>query len=118
MVEVVQADDALGLRGRGRELGHGVGRGVGREDRVGPADLVEAAEHVLLDREVLEHRLDDQVDAREILESRRPGDALAESRRSSAAVKMPRCDAFSERLARWCSSRARPSRRRGRPASR
>ena len=64
MIEVVQAEHALGMLVVGRrQLGHRERRRVGREDRVGPADLVEPAEDVALHGEVLEHRLDDEIDA-------------------------------------------------------
>ena len=74
MVEVVQADDAFGSRGGACELGDGVRGRVGGQDRVGAADLVETLEHGLLYRQILEDRLDHEVDVAEILEARRAGD--------------------------------------------
>ncbi|MNZ72476.1 hypothetical protein D3C78_908550 [compost metagenome] len=57
----MQADHVLRAAGDG---GDGVdiqGRGVAGEDGAGLAHLVEGAEHLLLDRQVLEHGLDHQV---------------------------------------------------------
>ena len=51
------------LRALGR-IGHDVdvdARGVGVQQRAGLHDLVELLEHLLLDRDALEHRLDDHV---------------------------------------------------------
>ena len=69
MIEVVQANDALGARRRGGQLGDRVGRRVCREDRVRAADLVEALKDALLDLEVFEHRLDHQVGVGQIHEA-------------------------------------------------
>ena len=67
-VEEVHADDALGPGRRGRDLGHRERRGVGREDRVGPADPVELGEELALRLELLDDRLDHEVAVGERLE--------------------------------------------------
>ena len=59
--EEVGADDRLGPLGDRGDLGDRDGRGVGGEHRVGLADLVQRAEHVVLDLELLEDRLDHDV---------------------------------------------------------
>ena len=70
-VEEVHADDPLGVAGGDRDLGDRQRRGVGREDRVGADDRVELAEDVLLEVEVLGHRLDDELAVGELVEARR-----------------------------------------------
>ena len=45
--------------------------GVGGEDRARLGDLVELAEHLLLDVHILEHRLDDEVAIGEVVEAER-----------------------------------------------
>jgi hypothetical protein len=57
----VHADDALGVLGRDGDLGDRQRRGVRREDRVGGDDLVEPAEDLLLEVQVLGHGLDDEL---------------------------------------------------------
>ena len=59
--EEVQADHVLRPRRAGGDLVDVEIGGVGGEDRARLGDLVELAEHLLLDVHILEHRLDDQV---------------------------------------------------------
>ena len=69
-IEEVHADDPLGVaRGNG-DLGDRQGGGVGREDGVLVDDLVELGEDVLLQVEVLRHRLDDELAVLEVVEVR------------------------------------------------
>src|SRR5216117_3604905 len=75
-VEEVEADEALGPAGGGGQLGHGQRRGVGGEDRLRLHDLVEAPEVVPLHRQLLDDRLDDQVDVGEVVQVDRPAQAL------------------------------------------
>ena len=60
--EEMHADDVGGPPRGVRDRVHVERRGVGREHRARPADLPEPAEDLALDREVLEHRLDHEVD--------------------------------------------------------
>ena len=60
-------------------------RGVGRQDAAGPGHRVELAKHLLLQREVLEHRLDDQV---HLVEARRV--QLRMDARRAARPRRPR----------------------------
>ena len=69
-VEEVQADDVGRAAGRHRALDHRQARRGGREDRARLADLVERGEQRLLDRQLLDHRLDDQVDVGEVVQRR------------------------------------------------
>src|SRR6185369_10563084 len=59
--EEMQSDDVLRAPGHGRDLVDIQGRGVGSEDRSGLGYRVQPGEDFLLQREVLEHRLDDEV---------------------------------------------------------
>ncbi len=63
-VEEVEADETLGVRERRADLLDRQRRRVGREDRVLGDDLLDLAEHLLLDADLLEHRLDDEVAVR------------------------------------------------------
>ncbi|MBC8070395.1 MAG: DUF3488 domain-containing protein, partial [Deltaproteobacteria bacterium] len=65
--EEVHADHVLRALGERRDLVHVEGRGVGGEDRARLHHLVERLEHLLLDTQVLEHRLDHQVGVRDLL---------------------------------------------------
>ena len=65
-VEEVHADDLAGAPGAHRQLGDRQRRGVGREDRVGPADLVQLGEHLGLELQALRDRLDHQVGVGEV----------------------------------------------------
>jgi hypothetical protein len=64
-VEEVHADDTLGSGRRSGDLGHRERGGVGREDRIRPADPVELREDRALGLELLHDRLDHQVAAGE-----------------------------------------------------
>src|SRR5207244_7264722 len=89
-VEEVEADEARGPAGGGGQLGHGQRRGVGGEDRLRLHDLVEAPEVVPLHRQLLDDRLDDQVDVGEVVQVDRPAQALEQravvGRRQPAAL--------------------------------
>jgi hypothetical protein len=77
-IEEVEADEALGpLRGRG-EVGDGQRRRVGGENRLGLQELVELLEVRTLDGQLLDDRLDQQVDAGQVVEMRRPPEAFQE----------------------------------------
>ena len=65
-VEEVHPDDPCGYRRRRGDLGHGERRGVRREHRVGRAGPLELGEELLLRRELLDDRLDDDVAVREV----------------------------------------------------
>ena len=67
----VQADDAVVAARAAGDLGDRQRRGVGGEDRVLRADLVELAEQLALDGELLEHRLDDEIGVGQVVERRR-----------------------------------------------
>ena len=60
-IEEVHADVALGMRDRGRKLGDGDRRGVGRQHRVRRNDAVELLEDAQLDVEILGGGLDHQL---------------------------------------------------------
>ncbi len=60
--------------GDGGDLVDVEGGGVGGDDGAGLGDLVELGEDLLLQRHVLEHRLDDEVGLAEILELQRRGE--------------------------------------------
>src|SRR5438093_6650602 len=77
-VEEVEADEALGPPGGRGQLGHGERGGVGREDRLGLHDLVEAPEVILLHGQLLHDRLVHQVEFGEIVQVGRPAQALEE----------------------------------------
>src|SRR5213080_5266595 len=77
-VEEVEADEALGPPGGGGQLGHGERGGVGREDRLGLHDLVEAREVILLHGQLLDDRLDHQVGLGQVVQTGRPAQALEE----------------------------------------
>ena len=66
-VEEVHADEALGLREAGAHLRHRQRRRVRGEDASSADDALELAEDLLLDGELLEHRLDHEVAAGEAL---------------------------------------------------
>ena len=70
-VEEVHADDSLGVARGDRDLGDGQRRGVRREDRVGRDDLVDPAEQLALEVQVLGHGLDDELAVGEVVEVRR-----------------------------------------------
>jgi hypothetical protein len=84
-VEEVHADDALRAGRRGRDLGHREGRGVGSEDRVGPAEPVELREEGTLGHELLHDRLDHEVTLRKHLDLRRD----AETGNGRVAIFLP-----------------------------
>ena len=65
-IEVVHAADAIAVLQRAGDRGDADRRGVRRQDRVGRDHRLELAEQLLLDLEVLEHRLDHDVAALEI----------------------------------------------------
>jgi hypothetical protein len=82
-------------------------RGVGGERGVGPADAVERAEHVLLDRHALEHGLYDEIGGRrrrEIAVARDPADGGGGVRGAEAPLRgrglEGRCQALESRLER------------------
>ena len=77
MEEVVQPQHARGRPDCGRDVGDEIGRGVGREDRVRPADGFEPPEHVLFDRAIFEHRFDDEIRVAEVVEPRCAVDPVA-----------------------------------------
>ena len=60
-VEEVHSDDARGLLGRDGDLGHRQGRGVRREDSLLADYRIERSEDLLLERQLLGHRLDDEL---------------------------------------------------------
>ena len=63
--EEVHADDALGMLGSGRDLVNGHRRRVGGDHRIRRDNLLEVADHVAFEVEVLEDRFDDDVGAGE-----------------------------------------------------
>ena len=65
-VEEVHADDPLGMRRDGRDLGDRQRGGVRGEDRVRRGRRLELAEELLLDGEILEDGLDHEVAAGEV----------------------------------------------------
>ena len=65
-------------------------RGVGGEDRARLRDPVEVGEDALLQRHLLEHRLDDEVGIGERLEVGRAGDERRRGGRTSSCVSPPR----------------------------
>ena len=67
----MHADDALRRGRRGRDLGDGERGRVRGEHRVGAADALELREQLLLRREFLDDRLDDEVAVGEVGELRR-----------------------------------------------
>ena len=73
-VEEVHTDDASGAVVGGGDLGDRQRRGVGRQDRLGRDDVVELAEHRLLDLDRLDDRLDHEVGVGEVLHARGEGD--------------------------------------------
>jgi hypothetical protein len=108
--EEVQAQHISRTRGAGGnrvdvEIG-----GVAGEDRAGFGDAVQAREHVLLDRHLLEHRLDHEIAVREIPErerareqrhvARHVGGARRAPFRGALVVAADHADAAIERLAR------------------
>ena len=74
-VEVVEADDLLGAQRRFADLGDRQRGGVRGEDRVAGRGGVELGEHGLLDRDLLRHGLDHEVDVAEVRVGGRAGDA-------------------------------------------
>nr|BFF11335.1 hypothetical protein GCM10025699_26380 [Microbacterium flavescens] len=60
----MEADEALGVGELRADLLDGQRRGVGREDRVLGDDLLDLAEHLLLDADLFEHGLDHEVAVR------------------------------------------------------
>ncbi len=65
-VEEVEADDPLGVLQFRADLLDGQRRRVGREDRLGGDVLLDVGEHLLLDAELFEDRLDDPVAVGEV----------------------------------------------------
>ena len=91
VIEVVQPHDALGPRRRAGKIGDRVRRGVGRENRVRAANLVEAAEDALLDRRGPRRRLRRR-DRRRPRSSKRDVPAMrSRIAATSGGEKMPRC---------------------------
>src|SRR5215217_2425279 len=74
--EEVEAHDAVGAVGDVADLRDREARGVGGEDRVARRGGVEVGEDLMLDRHLLGHGLDDEVDVTEAVVLRRPGDQL------------------------------------------
>ena len=64
----MHAADAVAMLQRARDRGDADRRGVGGEDAVGRDDGLELAEQLLLDLEILEHRLDDDMAGLEVVE--------------------------------------------------
>src|SRR4051794_30610883 len=62
-VEEVHAGDVLGMHGLRGDVGDGNGRGVGREDGAGSGSRFKFAEHLALDVDVFDDRLDDELAA-------------------------------------------------------
>ena len=82
----MHADEAIrAARARGN-LGDRQGRGVGGEERVRRAHLVEPRQHLVLHAQILEHRLDDDVAARQVLDPRR----ARRGRQGCARARPPR----------------------------
>ena len=77
-VEEVQADDPLRVLELRRHLGHRQRRGVGGQHALGRDDRLDLGEHLLLDRHLLEHRLDDEVGVGEDVLGQRAGDQALE----------------------------------------
>jgi hypothetical protein len=77
-VEEVHADDLARPPGDHRELGDRQARGVGRQDRVRRADLVQLGEDLGLELHALGHGLDDQLGRGEVLQGRGEADPLEE----------------------------------------
>jgi hypothetical protein len=76
-VEEVQAEEALGPRGRRRLVDDCERGGVGGEPRLRLDDRVDLAPHLELEREVLRDRLDHEVAGGEVAVFRRRGDPPA-----------------------------------------
>ena len=94
-VAVVGADDALGQPGAGRDAGDGERRGVGVEQRRRRDDVVETREGLLLQREVLEDRLDHDVARREVGEVGRADQRVLRTR-AVRGVDLAEADALVE----------------------
>src|SRR5690606_33263683 len=75
--EVVHADDVRGAGGRLGDAADGNGRGVGGEDGVFTAAGLDVLDHPMLEREILEDRLDHQVQLAEAAVVQRGGDPVA-----------------------------------------
>ena len=88
-VEEVQADDALGVREARRHRGDRERRRVRHEQALGRDDLLERAEHLLLDGELLEHRLEDEVAARVGVGARRPRSRATPRKRALPSLSRP-----------------------------
>ena len=77
-VEEVQADDPLRVLEVGGHLGDRQRARVGGEDALGRDDGFDLGPHLLLDRHLLEDRLDDEVGVGEAVLGRRAGDEAGE----------------------------------------
>ena len=86
----VQADHAVIAARAAGDLGDRQRRGVGGEDRVLRADLVELAEQLALDAQVLEHRLDHEVGRRRDRRATSCATAAPITASLSAALILPR----------------------------
>ena len=75
-VEEVHPDDLARPAGDHRELGDRQARGVGGQDRVRRADLVQLGEDLGLELHALGHGLDDQLGVGEVLQRRAEADPL------------------------------------------
>ena len=91
--EEVQAQDAVGAPGGGRQAGDRDRRGVRGEDRLGADDRVEVLERLRLDRRVLDDRLDHELGLGEGVEVGRPLDARRAAPRPRRAVSRSRLTA-------------------------
>ena len=94
-VEEVHADDISRAGGGRGALDHRQARRRGGQHRARRADLVEVREQRLLDGEILDDRLDDQLDVGQVVESGRAGDPGRGRRRDRTRSSLPRCTAFS-----------------------
>ena len=78
-------DHPLGMRQPGRHLGHRQRGGVRGQHAVRPDDRLDLGEHPLLDRQLLEHRLDHEVGVGERVLGQRPGDQRGQPARRVGA---------------------------------
>ena len=97
-VEVVEADDLPGAQRHFADLGDRQRRRVRREDRVPGRRRVELREHALLDRHLLRHRLDDEVDVAE----RAVGGRALDAREDRRDLRLAPAPASACRVSRVC----------------
>ena len=95
----VHAEHVARTLGRCRDGIHVERRRVGRQHRAGLRDRVELAEDLLLERQLLEHRLDDEIGSPPASSNSRLGVKLAMRRLPSSAEMRPLDDVALDRLA-------------------